>query len=129
LPSISLHREANVRPDEYLDGHILAAQVFDRVRALLNGMGPVEIRTTRSQIAFRRRRGFAYLWLPGRYLSRPQADVVLSFALGRHDPSPRFKEVVHPSPNHWMHHLEIRELGDVDEEVAAWLREAAERAG
>jgi hypothetical protein len=28
-----------------------------------------------------------------------------------------------------MHHLEIHSLGDLDDEVAAWLREAADRAG
>ncbi|HEX9123515.1 MAG TPA: DUF5655 domain-containing protein [Actinomycetota bacterium] len=66
--------------------------------------------------------------MPGRFLSKPAAEVVLSIALGRRDESTRFKEVVHPAPTHWMHHLEIRDLGDLDDEVAAWLREAAERA-
>jgi Domain of unknown function (DUF5655) len=41
----------------------------------------------------------------------------------------RVKQVVHPSPPRWMHHLEFRNLDDIDDEVAAWLREAAERAG
>jgi hypothetical protein len=50
-------------------------------------------------------------------------------ALGRHDPSPRFKEVAHPSWSHWIHHLEVRSAEDLDDEVAVWLREAAERAG
>jgi len=27
-----------------------------------------------------------------------------------------------------MHHLEIRDVGDVDDEVVGWLREAADRA-
>ncbi len=84
---------------------------------------------TKSQIAFRRRTGFAYLWAPGKYLDNPEAEVVLSIALGRHDHSPRFKEVAHPSSRHWIHHLEIRQVTDIDEEVTAWLDEAAERAG
>jgi hypothetical protein len=45
-------------------------------------------------------------------------------ALGRAYESPRFKEVVHPAPDIWMHHLEVRSLTDLDEEVAGWLREA-----
>jgi hypothetical protein len=53
---------------------------------------------------------------------------VLSIALGRHDPSTRFKQVVHPAPAHWMHHLELHDADEVDDEVAGWLREAAERA-
>jgi len=118
-----------VEPEDLLGGHPVAAATYGVVRAALEASGPVEVRTSRSQVAFRRRRGFAYLWLPGQYLARPAADVVLSIALGRHDPSPRFKEVVHPTAKHWLHHLEINDPREVDDEVVAWLREAAERAG
>jgi hypothetical protein len=118
-----------VGPEEFFAGHAAALAVHFRVRSILEQLGPVDVRTTQSQVAFRRARGFAYLWLPGQYLAKPAADVVLSFALGRHDPSPRFKEVVHPSPKHWMHHLEIHDPEDVDDEVVGWLREAAERSG
>jgi hypothetical protein len=102
--------------------------VYEKVRSCLVDLGPVEVRTTKSQIAFRRRRGFAYLWLPGQYLKHPDAEVVLSIALGRHDGSERFKEVVHPVARHWMHHLELHGPDEIDDEVVAWLREAAERA-
>lgn len=80
-------------------------------------------------MAFRRRRGFAYVWMPGRYLAHPDAEVVLSVALPRHDPSPRFKEVVHPTAQQWLHHLEVRELGELDAEVEAWLAESYGAAG
>jgi hypothetical protein len=115
-------------PEEYLAGHPLALAVLEVVRTLLAPYDDVQERTTTSQIAFRRRRGFAYLWLPGRYLARPAADVVLSIVLDRRDGSPRWKEVAHPSPAHWMHHLEVIDVADIDDEVAGWLREAAERA-
>src|SRR5690606_2402390 len=95
----------------------------------LRDMGDVEVAATKSQVAFRRRRGFAYLWLPGMYLSKPQAEVVLSIALPRAVDSPRWKEVAHPSTNFWQHHLEIQSVDDVDDEVVAWLVEAAEAAG
>ena len=91
-------------------------------------MPGVTLRVTRSQIAFRRRRGFAWLWLPGQYLRRPAADVVLSIGLGRHLDSPRWKEVAHPAPAHWIHHLEVRAASEIDGEVMEWLLEAAERA-
>jgi len=118
-----------VEPEQPFAGHPQALTVFRNVRSMLEALGPLEVRTTKSQIAFRRRRGFAYLWRPGQYLHKPTAEVVLSFALGRHDPSPRFKEVVQPSPNNWMHHLEIGDADDIDDEVRSWLREAADRAG
>jgi hypothetical protein len=118
-----------VEPEELLAGHPVALAVLERVRAVLEAAGPVEIRTSRSQVTFRRARGFAHLWRPAQYLAGAVAPVVLSVALGRHDPSPRFKEVVHPSPRHWMHHLEVRDVDEVDDEVVGWLIEAAERAG
>jgi hypothetical protein len=103
--------------------------VFERVLSVLATLDGCSASATRSQVAFRRRRGFAYLWLPGRYLARPAAEVVLTIALGRRDPSARWKEVVHPARAHWMHHLEVAGPDDIDDEVAGWLREAAERAG
>ncbi|MCZ2109611.1 MAG: DUF5655 domain-containing protein [Dehalococcoidia bacterium] len=83
-------------PEDLLPSKPVAAAVYGRVRSCLGELGPFEVRTTKSQIAFRRKRGFAYLWLPGQYLSNADAEVVLSIALGRHDPSERFKEVAHP---------------------------------
>jgi hypothetical protein len=120
---------SEVPVEEFLAGHSLAREVHERVSSLLDGIGPVTARATLSQLAYRRRRAFAWLWLPGTWLARPADDVVLTIALGRHDPSPRFKEVAHPSPRHWVHHLEVRALTDLDDDVAAWLREAYERAG
>lgn len=115
--------------EEFLAGHPGARAAFERVWSALEDAGGCTVRVSRSQVAFRRRRGFAFLWLPGQYLAQPAAEVVLTIALGRRDPSPRWKEVVHPARGHWIHHLEIHRPDDVDDEVADWLREAAERAG
>jgi hypothetical protein len=107
----------------------LGLSANERVKELLAGRGGFETRVTRSQVALRRKRGFAYLWLPGRYLRKPDAEIVLTIALGRHEDSPRFKEVVHPSGTQWIHHLEIRDVADLDDEVGEWLGAAFERAG
>lgn len=117
-----------MEPRGLLAGHPVAVSVYDRLCSCLVELGPFEVRTSRSQIAFRRRRGFAYLWLPGQYLKNPQAEVVLSIALGRRDGSERFKEVVHPARHHWMHHLEVHGPDEIDVEVVEWLREAMEHA-
>ena len=117
-----------MRPGDVLAGDPVAMATYERVRLELEALGPVVIRTTKSQIAFRRRRAFAWLWRPGQYLRGPAAPIVLTIALGRHDPSPRFKEVVHPTPRHWMHHLEVFDPASIDDEVIRWLREAADRA-
>ncbi|SEO84512.1 DUF5655 domain-containing protein [Trujillonella endophytica] len=116
-------------PEEFFADSPLGSAVLARVSDLLRDVGDVRVRATTSQVAFRRHRSFAHLWRPGQYLHRPAADVVLSIVLGRHDPSPRWKEVAHPTPAHWMHHLEVHDLRDIDDEVAGWLVEAALRAG
>jgi hypothetical protein len=116
-------------PEEFVARHPLAAAAYERVSEIVHRIGPFEARASKSQVAFRRRRGFAYLWLPGQYLTRPDADVVLSIALSRKVESSRWKEVVQPSTRRWMHHLELTSADDIDREVEAWLAEAAASAG
>ena len=103
--------------------------VFEKIRAMLETLTPFEVRVSETQVALRRAKGFAYVWLPGRYLARPHAPVVLSIALDRKIDSPRFKQVVQPPTGPWMHHLEVQGIEELDDEVAGWLAEAAERAG
>ncbi len=80
-------------------------------------------------MAFRgRRRGFAYVWWPGRYV-RSDVPAVLSIALASRLDSARFKSVVNPSPGLWMHHLELHSEDELDAEVVGWLRQARSEAG
>lgn len=115
-------------PEEFFAGNQVGLDTCARVGTALRRTYPdVSVRVSRSQVAFRRGRGFAYLWVPGQYLRRPAAPVVLSIASRERISSPRFKEVVHPGP--WMHHLEVTDAGQVDDEVRGWLLAAAEEAG
>ncbi|HWS58354.1 MAG TPA: DUF5655 domain-containing protein [Actinotalea sp.] len=113
---------------ELFAGHPVAVAVHDVVLDALRRLGPVSERVTVSQVAFRRARGFAFLWRPDQYLHGDHAPVVLTVALGRRDRSPRWKEVVHPSERQWIHHLEVRDVAEIDDEVLGWLAEAADRA-
>jgi hypothetical protein len=87
----------------------------------------VEVRVTRSQVAFRTRRGFAYAWAPKQYV-KSDVPIVVSLALPERLVSDRFKSIVHPSPSVWMHHLELRLVKDVDRELISWLKRAYEAA-
>ncbi len=113
---------------DFFNGTDLGLAVYERVRSIVERGGPVEVRVGSSQVAFRRRRGFAYLWRPGQYLDRPDAEVVLSIALPRRLHSPRWKEVVQPSRRTWMHHLELHSVRELDGEVEGWLGEAGAAA-
>ena len=72
-------------------------------------------------------RGFAYVWRPGQYVDS-EVPAVLSIALPRRVPSDRFKSVAHPSAKVWMHHIELSDSAQVDDEVRDWLAEAYENA-
>ena len=108
----------------YPDGLALYRAVEDAVAAI----GEAEVRVTRSQIAFRRGKGFAYVWRPGQYV-KSEVPAVLSIALPHQVASNRFKEVAHPSAKVWMHHIELRNTAQVDDEVRAWLTDAYQNAG
>jgi hypothetical protein len=115
--------------DDYFTGQESSRRVFDVLAELVERLGDVDVRITKTQVAFRRRVGFAYAWVPEKHLGRPAAPLVLTVALRRRDRSPRWKEVVEPAKGRFTHHLELREPDEVDEEVAGWLREAWEAAG
>ena len=121
-----MERAASVPAEEWFAHHPQARPVHDRVRQLLAPVGAYDVRVTKSQVSYRRRRGFAYLWLPGMYVASDV--VVVSVVLERRVDSERFKQVVEPRPGLWMHHLEVHELADLDEEVGGWLCEAADAA-
>lgn len=114
--------------ESFFAGHPDAQAVATAVRRAVDDVGPHDVRVSRSQVAFRRRTGFAYLWRPGQYVSS-DVPAVLSIALPREVVSRRWKEVVHPTARAWMHHLELRAPEEVDDEVRGWLAEAYEAAG
>lgn len=110
--------------DAFFAGHEASRPLFDQLLAQVEALGLVELRVTKSQIAFVHQRPFAWAWVPGRYLGPGHAPLVLSIALRRRDGSPRWKQVVEPAPGRFMHHLELRTGLELDDEVLDWLREA-----
>ena len=110
--------------DEYFAGQPDSRRIFDALHSAVDALGPAQIRVTKSQVAFRRRRAFAWAWMPGVYLRGRHAPLVLTLSLRRRDPSPRWKEIVEPAPGRFTHHLELRSTADIDDEVRSWLQEA-----
>ena len=123
------HPAQGVPEDErFFAGSALGWAVYRAVEHAVAGLGEHEVRVGKSQVAFRRARGFAFLWRPGRYV-RSDVPVVLSLAMRHRQNSSRFKEVVHPARTTWMHHLEVRSLEELDDEVLSWLAQAYADAG
>jgi hypothetical protein len=120
--------EGDVTLEEYFAGHDESRLIFEAVRQAVDALGPAEMRVTRSQVAFRRRTGFAFAWMPGTYLGKGDVPLVLTVGLRRRDGSPRWKQIVEPARGRFAHHLELRSAAEVDDEVAGWLQEAWEAA-
>lgn len=114
--------------DAFFAGRPASRALFDAVRACADTVGPYTLRASKSQVAFRRRVGFAFVWVPGDYV-RSDVPLVLGVGLRRRDPSPRWKEVVEARPGRFTHHLELRDVAEVDAAVRAWWAEAWGLAG
>ena len=110
--------------DEYFAGQEESRQMFETLRRAVDATGPTELVVTKSQIAFRRRKKFAWVWMPAQYLHRKSAPLVLTFCFHSRDTSPRWKEIVEPTPGRFTHHLELYSVTDVDDQVCNWLRDA-----
>jgi hypothetical protein len=110
--------------DEYFAGEEDSRRIFETLHSVVDSLGQVEIRLTKSQVAFRRRKAFAWAWIPGKYLRGRHAPLVLTLSLKRKDSSPRWKEIVEPAPGRFTHHLELYSAADINAEVISWLEEA-----
>jgi hypothetical protein len=115
--------------EEFFLGFEESRLLFEEVRHAMDLVGPSDMRVTKSQVAFRRRKAFAWTWVPARYLRGKSAPLVLTLAFPHRDPSPRWKQIVEPRPMTFIHHLELYSAADLDDEVIHWLRGAWTFAG
>ena len=113
--------------EQFFDGFPDGLKLYAAVEASVRDIGEASVHVTKSQIAFRRRKAFAYVWRPGQYVNST-VPAVLSIVLPYEVESDRIKSVAHPSPRVWMHHIELHDVGEIDEEVRDWLREALRHA-
>jgi hypothetical protein len=118
----------NMDADKFFEGYPESKPLFDALCEALDKLSPFEMQVTKSQIAFRRRKAFAWVWVPARYLRRKSAPLVLTMGFRYRQSSPRWKEIVEPRPGYFTHHLELYSVTDINDEVVSWLRSAWESA-
>jgi hypothetical protein len=112
--------------DQFFSGYEESRRIFDALRAAIETLGTMEIRVAKSQVAFRRRKAFAWAWVPDRYLGGGHAPLVLTLSFAERNPSPRWKQIVEPAPGRFTHHLELTSESEIDGEVRGWLQAAWE---
>jgi len=92
---------------------------------ILSRFENVSVEICKTQISFKSKKGFAYVWLPVRKMkNRPNCYLVLSFGLDKRIQSPRILESVETYKDRWMHHLIIENQGEIDDEVMDWINQA-----
>jgi hypothetical protein len=74
-------------PEEFFGGHAVARDLYAAVLRAVHALGEANVRVSTRQIAFRRRRSFAAVWMLGQYLRRQAAPLVLTLLLPFRDTS------------------------------------------
>lgn len=115
--------------DAFFRGDDAAFAIHQAVQGAVERLGAAEVRVSKGQIGFYRRRPFAATWRPDQYLGPGQAPLVLSVYLRRRDDGPRWKEIVEPAPGRFTHHVELWSAQDVDAFIESRLAEAWAEAG
>lgn len=115
--------------DDFFRGREDSRRLFDAVSHEVARLGNATIRVSKSQVAFRRKKNIAVVWIPGQYLTNPPtAPLVLTLSFPTRDSSPRWKEITEVGPQRFTHHLELYRKDEIDEEVRNWLQMAWEQA-
>ena len=112
----------------FFDGKLDALSLYEAFeKRALSEIDSVKVRVQKTQIAFSNRHNFAFVsFLPVRKAKeRPKVYIVVTFGLGYRVESPRIDGVVEPYPGRFTHHVLISEIGEIDEELIGWVKEAA----
>lgn len=106
----------------FFDGRPDALALY---RALAEGLERIapeaSVKVQKSQISFYDGGLFAMASLPKR---KRDPGLVVSFGLGRREPSPRIAVAVEPYPGRWTHHVPVTGEEQLDGQLLGWLREA-----
>ena len=105
----------------FFDGRPEALSLYQALAAQIDAFPEVSVKVQKSQISFYGARLFAMASLPRR---KKDPGIVITFGLGRREPSPRIGVAVEPYPNRWTHHVAVASGGEIDGELLGWLREA-----
>jgi Domain of unknown function (DUF5655) len=92
-------------------------ELFDELVALIKETGPVKILPEKTRIAFQVRMSFIAVQVRRNHL-------IGHFVFGRRVEHPRFLRIETFSPRNHLHAFRINSVAELDDEFAAWIREA-----
>ena len=109
--------------------HMEALPIYERLEnAILTRIPDVKIKVAKNQITFAARRGFAFVSFNPcrRAKERPAAWMTVSFGLGYRKEANRVDVATEPYPGRWTHHVMVGSTAEIDGELMAWIKEAAD---
>ncbi len=111
----------------FFDGNPGALSLYEAFEEkVLRAVGPVHIKTGKTQITFSNRHIFSCVSMMRLRKKKelPPAYIVVTFGLERRETSPRVAAAAEPYPNRWTHHVLIERPEELDEELMGWVKEA-----
>ena len=106
--------------DEFFAGRDAQRALYRALRAFVERFGPISVNINKTRISFQARARFASI-------NRVTRDgLACHIWLKRRLESPRFTRIEHFPPGDYVHNFKLADLGELDEEMAAWLAEAYE---
>jgi Domain of unknown function (DUF5655) len=112
------HSCSNVSLESHFVGKTeQARELFDALTAIIKQCGPVKILTEKTRIAFQVRMSFIAVSVRRNYL-------VGHFVFARRLDHPRFTRVETFSVRNHLHAFHLENHSELDDEFAAWVREA-----
>ena len=100
-----------------------AAGMYRRFEQMIASCGKYYIAPAKTRIAFMAQVRFANI------TGLSERAMVCSFALPEPIQSPRIAKVAEVVPGWWVHTLRVTDIGQLDREVQAWLRESYRQMG
>lgn len=112
----------------FFDKHMDAVSLYETLEnRILKEIENVQIKVQKSQISFYNKHLFACVSFARVRKKKdcPASYIVVTFGLDHKLESPRVEIATEPYPNRWTHHLLVADTEEIDDELMAWIREAA----
>ena len=113
---------------QFFDSHPDAFPLYDKFeKCVMEHVPEARIKVQKTQISFYNRHMFACVSFARVRKKKdcPDSYIVVTFGLDHRAVSPRIDIAMEPYPNRWTHHVLISELSEIDDELMAWVEEAA----
>ena len=118
----------NAEALSFFSGHEAAIPIYEKLEnRILAAIPDVKVKVSKTQISFSHKRGFAFVSFNPCRMAKERAEVwmTVSFGLRYQKQSSRIDVATEPYPNRWTHHVMVGSVDEIDDELMAWLIEAA----